>query len=297
MDERYVKREEEKGHRSSSNGEHRHHHRHHKHHDPSHSRNRDKDGDRDHSEHRHRKRKDDHDRYDRDDRKRRPSPDRYVKKENSEKYERSDKYDRQIDDARPSRFDNGRPADRHEKDRFTSRETLDELRRERELKEGSRPSYRPEQRQQRPVPNNEGEDPLYKEWLAKEDDFMLSQAKKRAVIRVREGRAKPIDAFVVNLNIIEDGERDRKLGDDELEGDEFYITDADDVIKTLSMDQVDELKGDIHEYIGMEKWERNKQFWNVRSRWKSLLTFLDGANPAQRLRATVSFSTGISGSE
>jgi hypothetical protein len=60
---------------------------------------------------------------------------------------------------------------------------------------------------------------------------MLTQAKKRAVIRVREGRAKPIDAFVINLNLIEEGDRKRILGDDEIEGSEFSITEPDEIIK------------------------------------------------------------------
>jgi cactin len=78
---------------------------------------------------------------------------------------------------------------------------------------------------------NETEDEQYKQWLAKEDDFMLTQTKKRAVIRVREGRARPIDVLVINLNLVEEGERRRVLGDDEIEGEEFYITDPDDIIK------------------------------------------------------------------
>jgi hypothetical protein len=119
---------------------------------------------------------------------------------------------------------------------------------------------------------SETEDVQYKAWLAQEDDFMLIQAKKRAVIRVREGRPKPIDAFVINLKLIEEDERPRILGDDEIEGDEFYITDPDDIIKvhlsrrcsnrqTLSVQEMTELKEDIKEYIGMEKSKRNKDFW------------------------------------
>jgi len=60
---------------------------------------------------------------------------------------------------------------------------------------------------------------------------MLSQAKKRAVIRVREGRSRPIDVLVINLKLIEEGDRQRVLGDDELEGDEFYITEPDEVVQ------------------------------------------------------------------
>jgi hypothetical protein len=75
----------------------------------------------------------------------------------------------------------------------------------------------------------------YQQWLAKEDDFMLIQAKKRAVIRVREGREKPIDSLVINLNLIEQGRRQRVLGDDEFEGEggEFYITEPDELIKVF----------------------------------------------------------------
>lgn len=32
-----------------------------------------------------------------------------------------------------------------------------------------------------------------REWVAQEDIFVLKQAKKKAEIRVKEGRAKPID--------------------------------------------------------------------------------------------------------
>lgn len=36
-------------------------------------------------------------------------------------------------------------------------------------------------------------------WINKEDDFQLEQSKKRAQIRVRERRAKPIDFLALNL--------------------------------------------------------------------------------------------------
>lgn len=92
---------------------------------------------------------------------------------------------------------------------------------------------------------------------------MLIQAKKRAVIRVREGRAKPIDAFVINLKLVEEGQRQRVLGDDEIEGEEFYITDADDVIKPLSVQEMAELQHNIEEYLQMEKSPRNREFWKA----------------------------------
>jgi hypothetical protein len=36
-------------------------------------------------------------------------------------------------------------------------------------------------------------------WIDREDDFHLEQSKKRAEIRVRERRAKPIDFLALNL--------------------------------------------------------------------------------------------------
>lgn len=37
------------------------------------------------------------------------------------------------------------------------------------------------------------------EWVAKEDDFHLEQSRRRAAIRIRENRAKPIDLLAINL--------------------------------------------------------------------------------------------------
>jgi len=92
---------------------------------------------------------------------------------------------------------------------------------------------------------------------------MLIQAKKRAVIRVREGRSKPIDAFVINLKLVEEGHRQRVLGDDEIEGEEFYITEPDEVIKPLSGQEMTELQHNIEEYLNMEKSPRNREFWQL----------------------------------
>jgi hypothetical protein len=37
------------------------------------------------------------------------------------------------------------------------------------------------------------------DWQAKEDEFHLRQAKARAQIRMKQGRAKPIDILAMNL--------------------------------------------------------------------------------------------------
>jgi hypothetical protein len=110
---------------------------------------------------------------------------------------------------------------------------------------------------------NQQEDVQYKEWLAKEDDFMLTQAKKRAIIRVREGRAKPIDHFVINLKLVGEEGLLLVLGDDEIDVDEFYISELEDIVEGLSDKEMNELKEDISEYLRMEKSKQNQEFWRV----------------------------------
>lgn len=58
------------------------------------------------------------------------------------------------------------------------------------------------------------------EWVAREDEFHLEQSRKRAEIRVRENRAKPIDLLAINLKwadpkVLEDKELGEEDDDDE----------------------------------------------------------------------------------
>lgn len=53
-------------------------------------------------------------------------------------------------------------------------------------------------------------------WIAKEDEFHLEQGMRRAQIRMREGRAKPIDLLALNLK----WSKPKIPGEDEDEEDE-----------------------------------------------------------------------------
>ena len=53
------------------------------------------------------------------------------------------------------------------------------------------------------------------DWEAKEEEFHLEQAKRRAEIRIKEGRAKPIDILAMNLRLA--NEPDKVEEDVELE--------------------------------------------------------------------------------
>lgn len=55
------------------------------------------------------------------------------------------------------------------------------------------------------------------DWQAKEEEFHLEQAKRRAEIRIRDGRAKPIDILAMNLRLA--NEPDKVEDDVELEVD------------------------------------------------------------------------------
>ncbi|CAG8504433.1 14094_t:CDS:10 [Funneliformis mosseae] len=64
------------------------------------------------------------------------------------------------------------------------------------------------------------------DWASKEDEFHLEQAKRRAEIRIKENRAKPIDILAINL-------------------------------------QVEELHQDIQRYLSLEKNPNNLDFWRA----------------------------------
>ncbi|CCG82355.1 Putative uncharacterized protein [Taphrina deformans PYCC 5710] len=100
-----------------------------------------------------------------------------------------------------------------------------------------------------------------KEWLSKEDDFVLKQAKKRAAIRVRESRAKPIDFLAVNLRFV-DAERD-PADENELEEVEVTPKNPSVYLKTLHLEELDELYGDLEEFYKLETNRSNKGYWRA----------------------------------
>lgn len=117
------------------------------------------------------------------------------------------------------------------------------------------------------------------EWVAKEDDFYLEQSRRRAVIRVRQNRAKPIDLLAINLkwmNPVADEEAsswkdhpanaratDGPSGDEEedeadldVDLEEPYL-----LFDNLDLEQTEELHQDIQMYLNLESIEQNLDFW------------------------------------
>ncbi|KAI9830288.1 MAG: hypothetical protein M1826_004899 [Phylliscum demangeonii] len=99
------------------------------------------------------------------------------------------------------------------------------------------------------IPAKRGADSQEAAWVAQEDAFVIKQAKKKAAIRVKEGRAKPIDWLAVTLRAI-DPEWD--VLDDDLIGSEHDVVDPDGVFEDLTESQLFELERDIQTYLTLE---------------------------------------------
>jgi hypothetical protein len=110
------------------------------------------------------------------------------------------------------------------------------------------------------IPAKRSADAQEEAWVADEDRFVLQQAKKRAAIRVKGGRAKPIDWLAVTLRFIDPT---KTLLDDEVEDDELDIVDPEGVFEGLDEKELAELEKDINDYLALEPNQHNRDFWNT----------------------------------
>ncbi|MCJ1456097.1 hypothetical protein MMC28_006455 [Mycoblastus sanguinarius] len=99
-----------------------------------------------------------------------------------------------------------------------------------------------------------------REWVSREDDFVLQQSKKKAQIRVKEGRAKSIDWLAVTLGVI-DTTRD-PLREDET-GADLDVVDPAGVFEDLTTTQLQALGKDIDTYMVLESSLSNRRYWKA----------------------------------
>ncbi|GAP88155.1 hypothetical protein SAMD00023353_1500730 [Rosellinia necatrix] len=97
-------------------------------------------------------------------------------------------------------------------------------------------------------------------FVADEDKFVLKQSKKKADIRVREGRAKPIDLLAFNLRYL-DTERD--VFDDNDTDVHIEVPEPTSVIEGLDETAARELDGEMTSYHTLETNARNKEYWTA----------------------------------
>ena len=99
-----------------------------------------------------------------------------------------------------------------------------------------------------------------RQWVAKEDDFVLKQSKKKAHIRVKEGRARSIDCLAVTLAVID---RTRDPLEDEHDEADMNVIDPSGVFEGLDFKQLQELGKDIDTYLSLETNYNNRKYWNA----------------------------------
>lgn len=122
------------------------------------------------------------------------------------------------------------------------------------------------------------------DWEAKENEFHLQQAKTRAQIRIKEGRAKPIDILAMNLSLASDS----KIAEEfDALGLEMGIEEPYLIFRNLTLEEVEELHKDIQLYLSLEMDERNHKFW------EAMIVVCDDELAKHRSAAAGSAPTGV----
>jgi hypothetical protein len=103
------------------------------------------------------------------------------------------------------------------------------------------------------------QDDQSRKFVADEDKFVLKQSKKKADIRVREGRAKPADYLAFNLRYIDS---DRDVFDDD-DGDiEIEVPSPERIVDGSSLAELKELEEGIKSFHTLETSQRNREYWS-----------------------------------
>lgn len=110
------------------------------------------------------------------------------------------------------------------------------------------------------IPSKRSADTQEAAWVADEDRFVLQQAKKKAAIRVKGGRGRPIDWLAVTLRVIDPT---KNVLDEEVDDSELDIVDPEGVFEGLSDGQLEDLEKEIDIYLILETNGSNQDFWNT----------------------------------
>lgn len=102
-----------------------------------------------------------------------------------------------------------------------------------------------------------------RQFVADEDKFVLKQSKKKADIRVREGRAKAIDYLAFSLRHID---KHRDTFDDQEGDDAIVVPTPEAVIQDLNHSDLRQLGSDIESYLVLETDRENRQYWKALKR-------------------------------
>ncbi|KAG0067741.1 hypothetical protein BGZ93_006604 [Podila epicladia] len=101
------------------------------------------------------------------------------------------------------------------------------------------------------------------DWQAQEEEFHLKQAKKRAEIRIKSNRAKPIDVLAINIKLISDNHEDNDDDEEDDLGLEIDVEEPYTIFENLALEEVQELFHDIKFYLSLDKDESSQEFWRA----------------------------------
>lgn len=125
----------------------------------------------------------------------------------------------------------------------------------------SRPHYQGNwSTKQQAVSNRIQEEERHREFLAQETRFLVQQKRKAAEIRVKEGRAKPIDWLAVNLRAL-DPVQDL-INDDEVR-DNLNYTDPEVVINNLTREELPIVRREIDGFLELEDKHTVQEYWRT----------------------------------
>ncbi|KAL1602868.1 hypothetical protein SLS59_004523 [Nothophoma quercina] len=124
-------------------------------------------------------------------------------------------------------------------------------------------------------------------WVADEDRFVLQQAKKKAALRVKGGRAKPIDWLAVTLRFIDPT---KSIHDEEVEDHELDVVDPEGVLEGLDATDLSDLEKEIENYLTLETNRSNRDYWIA---LKTICKDLRRKSRASDSRSTNSVSADI----
>ncbi|EDQ86710.1 uncharacterized protein MONBRDRAFT_28043 [Monosiga brevicollis MX1] len=88
----------------------------------------------------------------------------------------------------------------------------------------------------------------FQDWIENEDNFQLEQARLRSEIRLREGRAKPIDLLA----------RYMRMAEDEVA---FEMREPYHVLDMLTLEDTEDLEADIQVYLKLDRAPAATEFW------------------------------------
>jgi hypothetical protein len=131
-----------------------------------------------------------------------------------------------------------------------------------------------------PSKRSAGADAQEDAWVASEDRFVLQQAKKKAAIRIKGGRAQPVDWLAVTLVVIDP---EHNALDDDVDATDMDLVDPEGVFEGLDEAQSAELEKGIDTYLALETSRSNQEYWNMmKTICKDRRQNSRGAQPAAR---------------